>query len=286
MTLRVRAEQAAARQLVKLKGKEIFRPASAGYTIEPESNLVRGVVREDFWPDLEQGDGDELRDKNGRPAKFCAAYSSSALAVNAFGPFRRSPESLSLLDFSSFGEAQFECKCPTGLKGNPPNLDFLLRGDNVVIGIESKFLEPLSHKTASFKDSYEKLVTEKADSKWSRAYRELKAEPDHFNYLDAAQLVKHSLGLRHTFPDVGRVILFYVYWEPLNADEFQEIIDHRREVLEFSDWVRGGDIRFEALAYPDLWHEWESTLTWIGASFHIAALRERYEFELINLGVN
>ena len=186
MSLRKQAEIAAAIRLEEIKGKEIFRPAPPGYTIDPDSNLIPGIVRDDFWDDLKGGDGDELSDKNGRPAKFCAAYSSSALAVNAFGPFRRFPERLSLLGFSGFNEAQFECKCPTGLHGNPPNLDFLVRNEDLVVGIESKFLEPLFTKTANFKDSYEALVAEEADSKWNRAYQELKSEPGRFLHLDAA----------------------------------------------------------------------------------------------------
>ena len=280
MSLRNQAEIAAARQLERLRGKGIFRPSPAGYTSEPENNLIPGIVRDDFWVDLKDGDGDELTDKNGRPAKFCAAYSSSALAVNAFGPFRRFPERLSLLGFSGFNEAQFERKCPTGLHGTPPNLDFLVKNKEVVVGVESKFLEPLYPKIANFKGSYEKLVAEEADSKWSRVYQELKAEPGRFVHLDAAQLVKHSLGLRHTFPDVSQTILFYVYWEPANASDFNEFIDHRQEISEFSEWVRGGDIRFESRSYPDLWQEWETKLSWPGAASHILALRERYEFEI------
>ena len=106
--LRERVEQEAARRLAGLKGDDIFRAAPAGYTKQPESNLIAGVTRDNFWADLSSGDGGELMDSPKGPAKFCAAHSSSALAVNSFGPFRRHPNRITLQGHSSFTEAQFE----------------------------------------------------------------------------------------------------------------------------------------------------------------------------------
>jgi len=168
MVLLERAKIAAAQRLAEAMRGDIFRSAPAGYTREPASNLIPGVTRKDFWDDVESGDGSELKDTKRGPAKFCAAYSSSALTVNSFGPFRRYPERLSVLGFSDFLKAQFEYKCPTGLSGNAPNLDFLARCSATVVGIESKFLEPLSAKTADFADSYRKLVAVEADAAWQR----------------------------------------------------------------------------------------------------------------------
>lgn len=279
MTLRKRIEQIAAQRLGGLKGDGVFRAAPAGYTEEPESNLIAGVTRDDFWCDLDSGDGGELKDSPRGPAKFCAAHSSSALGVNSFGPFRRHPNRIVLQGRSSFTEARFERKCPTGLSGNAPNLDFFVRGDGIVVGVESKFLEPLSSATADFADSYRQLVVDESDQAWRRAYDELTSSPKVFHHLHAAQLVKHSLGLRHSFPDAGKVILLYAYWEPVNAGEHSEFVAHAEEIAEFASWVRGGDVQFEYVAYPELWRQWESQLTWPGSHDHISALRERYEFE-------
>jgi Restriction Endonuclease associating with ARP len=162
MTLKKRLEEVASKRLEDAKGRDVFRSAPAGYTLKPEDNLIQGLTRDDFWCDLESGDGSELKDTKRGPAKFCAAYSSSALAVNSFGPFRRHPERLELLGFS-FEEAQFERKCPTGLGGNAPNLDFLARGKEIVVGVESKFLEPLSGEVAGFVNSYRSLVERESD---------------------------------------------------------------------------------------------------------------------------
>jgi hypothetical protein len=112
------------------------------------------------------------------------------------------------------------------------------------------------------------------------AYDELTSNPRRFGHLDAAQLVKHALGLRHTFPEVGQVILLYLYWELLGAAGHQEFVSHRREVSEFAEWVGDGDVRFESMAYPDLWSHWEERETWEGMTAHVSALRERYGFDV------
>ena len=280
MRLKERVEQEAARRLSVLKGGSIFRASPAGYTKHPELNLIAGVTRNDFWADLSSGDGGELVDSPKGPAKFCAAHSSSALAANSFGPFRRHPDRLALQSHSPFTKAQFERKCPTGLRGNAPNLDFVAESHAVVVGVESKFLEPLSSEKADFADSYSQLVDDESDQAWRRAYDELKSAPTVFSHLHAAQLVKHSLGLRHSFPNVQAVTLLYIYWESMNASEHCEFEAHREEIEEFAGWVRGGDIRFAALAYPDLWRQWDRELTWSGSRAHLLALRERYEFKV------
>jgi superfamily II DNA helicase RecQ len=56
----------------------------------------------DFWSDLASGDGSELNDTLKRPAKFCAAVSSSALAVNA-----RTEEIATLLNQKGFTAGYF-----------------------------------------------------------------------------------------------------------------------------------------------------------------------------------
>ena len=97
-----------------------------GYTSSFRDNLVPCVHPDDFEADLRQGDGNELE------GKFRAAHSSSALAVNSFGPFRRHIADLSLLGAEPFQYLHFERKCPTGLRGTAPNLDVLLEGSTAL----------------------------------------------------------------------------------------------------------------------------------------------------------
>ena len=123
-SLRARAEKKAADRLEATSGQSIFRETHAGYTKRLEENLIPGIEANDFWPDLGAGAGNELVDGSRDPAKFCAAFSSSALAVNSFGPFRHHPGNLDLLGYRGFSEAQFEKPLPTGLLGTAPHLDF------------------------------------------------------------------------------------------------------------------------------------------------------------------
>lgn len=99
------------------------KPDQKGYVHQARANLVEGVRFADFEADLRQGDGNELE------GKFRAAHSSSALAVNAFAPFRSDAAALRLPGGSDFTSLSFERKCPHGLVGRrAPNLDVVVEG--------------------------------------------------------------------------------------------------------------------------------------------------------------
>ena len=278
--LKARAIDAAIAQLDKQRGAGVFRYEAPGYTREPAMNLIEGVTERDFTDDLACGDGSELKDQKKSPAKFCAAHSSSALCVNVFAPFRRAPENLILAGETGFTEARFERKCSTGLRGNSPNLDFFAQGDSAIVGVESKYLEPLAPKRAKFSDAYDRPI-KGAGSGWRSLYSMLRADPGRFVMVDAAQLVKHYLGLQHTFADAGaRIILMYVYWEPANASALPEYQEHRREVAEFSELAAEDRVEFVAVSYPQLWEYWESESKWPGMPEHLRAARERYDYPI------
>ena len=57
----------------------------------------------------------------------------------------------------------------------------------------------------------------------------LEEDPERYDWLDAAQLVKHAYGLAQSFPDEP-VTLLYLYWEPLNAERFTLFAEHRLEI--------------------------------------------------------
>lgn len=210
--------------------------------------------------------------------EMCATHSSSALAVNAFAPFRSHPERLTLAGLAGFTQANFENKLPTGLLGNPPNLDFVARGPVGVVAVESKFTEMLGAKKAKFASSYEGAIDRLAEPGWRDAYRSLLAGPSRFKRLDAAQLVKHYLGMRHSLGEaVGSQVLMYVFWEPTNAADIGVFGQHRHEVEEFAGELEGSEVRFHALSYASLWDEWEARCEWDGIGEHVARLRERYE---------
>jgi hypothetical protein len=123
------------------------------------------------------------------------------------------------------------------------------------------------------------MATAIAEARWAAVYRALRDDPKTYRYLDAAQLMKHYLALKYSYPDRRRVLL-YVFWEPTNAGALSDYIDHRKEVADFAQRVSGLETRFIALSYPDLWSEWESHSSWSGMLAHLARLRARYSFAI------
>ncbi len=193
-------------------GDGAFMDGRADYVVERRDNLVPGVEPGMFEADLRQGKGGELEEKGNRPPKFHAAHSSAALAVNAFAPWTKEPDSLVLAGIRGFEEIRFEQPCDHGLDGRaPPTLDVLATGSRSVVAIESKCTEMLRPKTAGFSPRYDALADRLCEPRWRDVYSALQDNVALYRHLDAAQLVKHYLGLRNTFP--GRnVILLYLFW--------------------------------------------------------------------------
>lgn len=237
-----------------------------GYVPCAELNLLPGVRLEDIQGDFAQGSGNELA------GKFRATHSSSALAANTFGPWRKNPQALSLLGKTGFTSLQFERQCPTGLGGIPPNLDLVIEGTDVVIGVESKFLEFLALKQPTFTDSYKPENLPRMESCWAELMAALKAGPE--QYLDGAQLVRHYLGLRNQPEFKGKkIILLNIFWEPENWADFPEYRRHRAELAAFQEAVKDSEVAFLYMSYPELWNQWEA----LGLSpDHLREIRKRY----------
>ena len=244
-----------------------------GYTASFAENVVSSVRVTDFEADLTQGSGDEFG------GKFRAAHSSSALAVNCFAPFKRNLSDLRVCGVDGFTSLHFEKKCPTGLRGTPPNLDVLLERTDRVIAIESKCTEYLSPHAARFSSAYLTGIRDsRRESVWYRELLRLVDAPQAFRWLDAAQLLKHALGLMHCYRD-RPVTLLYLYWEPLNAADYPLLGDHRRDTAEFGERVAGAQLDFDAMSYNELWSTWdEATPRWLSA--HLGDLRPRYSVEI------
>ena len=246
------------------------------YTIQPEQNLLGHLVEEDILHDFLAGDGGELR---GRLPKFCAVHSSAALAANSFGPFRHHPARLSLSGLGGFTSARFEQQLSTGI--STPNLDFLASGPVGVVAVESKFTEILSSKKAAFSPAYAEVIERLAEPTWTDIYHSLISAPSRFVHLDAAQLVKHYLGMRHALREhAAPKALLYVFWEPTNGGSLKEFAAHRNELAEFTMEVSPSGIEFLGVSYRELWEQWCHASEWEGIHGHVDALRARYEMEL------
>ena len=247
-------------------------PNAKGYVGEASANLVKGVTMADFEADLRQGNGNELA------GKFCAAHSSSALAVNVFAPFKSNVSALHLAGTSNFESLHFERKCPHGLVGRrAPNLDVVATGPEGVVAIESKCLEPLARHSADFSPAYNAGIRDaRRNTAWFREMERLVAEPRAYSWLDAAQLVKHAFGLAHTFQGQP-VTLVYLYWEPSNAAAYRMFIEHRAETARFAAAVEDDGPRFMAMSYRELWKAWsvQGGTDWLKR--HVDRLTTRYD---------
>lgn len=244
-----------------------------GRVAKIEDNLLAGINLSQFEQDFGNGAGGELADKARAP------FSSSALVVNHFGRFKGEEPRLKVDGLCGFQKntLHFEAKCSTGLGGTPPHLDVLIKAPELILAIESKCTEHLGTKSAKFSPSYERLLGKNHQSQpWLSEMMAIRAGRRQYRHLDAAQLVKHALGLANCYQS-RRVTLLYLFWEPRNADRIEELSAHRRELEDFKGFVVGGAPRFLSMTYRQLWTEWESapTPTWLRG--HVAALRARYD---------
>lgn len=201
------------------------------------------------------GSGSELRAGKSRPAKMSALHSSSALVANVFD-YWCGRDAAPLYEVLGLGVAEehprFEAQFPTGLDGNPPNLDVAVRlRSGITLAIESKFCEWLTPKSAAklpFKEKYFSPVP----NLWARAglphsqrlAGAIQAKAEQFRHLDAPQLLKHALGLGTNLKD--QFVLWYL-WYDWPSPESEK---HRAEIERFASQT-GGELRFRAFTYQE-----------------------------------
>jgi hypothetical protein len=232
-----------------------LEPDDRGYLEEVASNLFQPISARTKVA-FERGSGSELQDTPTRPAKMKALHSSSALAVNFFDFWvgRGASALQSALDFD--GEIEkiaFEAQYPTGLAGNPPNLDVALElTGGFTVGIESKFSEWLSPKSKGkepLKPKYfppgSGLWSERGLPKSQELAGSMSRGETLFRYLDTAQLLKHALGLATQLGD--KFSLYYVYLDWPG----KESIVHSEEIGRFTGLV-GEELGFVAITYQQL----------------------------------
>jgi hypothetical protein len=182
--------------------------------------------------------GSELTPGASRPARLYSLCSSAALVMNVFGHWRhRDPGPLlAALGIEGVAAARltYEEPLPTGLAGDPPTTDVAFRSsDGRCVAIESKYgewLVPRPRHKRVFKDKY--FPQGPASAIWTVAglprcqalAEDLQAGREPFKLLNAAQLLKHALGLKRNC--VADSVLVYLYYER----EGREAAAHRLEI--------------------------------------------------------
>jgi hypothetical protein len=262
------------KQFEKVIIKKSDRRNTNGYVLNNEDNLIDGVSLDMFLNDLMQGSGNELI------SKFNALYSSSALAVNNFAIVKKHLKDFSFLGYSGFKNSTFERQFKTGLTGTPPNLDFVLENDEVVIAFESKYLELLDTKVVKFKESYSKNNLKYLDNFWFELIDRYIGEK---LYLDVAQLIKHAIGLTNyrlnlSLTKTQKVILVYIFWTPNNSNKFDEYEQHSKELSEFTDVLKNrSDIEFKSMTYNQFWNFYNESPIF---KEHFDRLKSRYSIDI------
>ncbi len=248
------------------------------YMSDVRDNLLPGTSLAEIEAEFTDAAGHELE------SKMRAPWSSSALAVNWFAPWRSDATLLPLAGRVGFdARFKFEEQCPNGVSSIAPHLDVVLRRPREVVAVESKcteFIQGGDREAVAV--SYKRLADrgdERASSRWFAALDHV----EQFLLLDGYQLVKHYLGLRNL--DEKQLTLLYLYWEPVKALEGPgaDLFDlHEREVAEFARLVEGDETcEFHALSYPDYWAELDALPEqppWLSA--HLKLLQTRYLVEL------
>lgn len=259
-----------------------------GYVKTNEDNLVNPFVN---WGKIKKelggGQGGELiPDKNGI-IKFNSAYSSSALCVNNFAPFKKDYEKFTFLNYSDFIEASFEKKLPTGI--STPNLDFYLETKYEVIGFESKFTEHLSPKQPNYGKNLEKYLKNPKLNYLSSSFHDNLighyVDTNEKLHLDVSQLIKHGIGIRNKAQSkykfilngmLTNPILVYIYWQPINWYNFDIFRKHADEIEAFKKLSKPF-FTFISMSYLDFWKIYEND-RFFGS--HINNMKERYLIEL------
>ena len=224
-----------------------------GYCISCDANLFEPLSA-CSRRDIGAGDGSELG-KGGARGKIQALHSSAALACNFFDYWRGRDLGVlarSLGISTRLCDMAFEQKFPTGLGGIAPNLDVVMFGcDGSLVAIESKFTEPFSKsKTKSIlKPKYfppdHGLWKDAGLSGCQTLAEDLRDGRIQFVALDAAQLLKHMLGLAFSGHPWSLMCLWYAPGEP-----FADV--HSEELGVFSQALGVDSKRFSAMTYQTL----------------------------------
>ena len=267
---------------LKSKDIDVIDKDDEGYLKDFQHNLIEPFSN---WDKIQTELGNELKGKEGKPAHFLSVRSSSALCVNNFAPFKEHCTELSFLVYSGFKEAQFEKKQPTGLGGTPPHLDFYLSSPEVIIGVESKFTEHFGKKKPNhndnlkpYLDGWETLKNHFSDISVDFRKNILEhyaGEGNKSQYLDVAQLIKHTIGLLN---NCGKkeAVLVYLYWEPLNPTIDNLFAENRHNIEMFKHRIEQF-IEFVPLSYPEFWKQYENDAL---LKDHFSKVKERYGFEM------
>lgn len=232
-------------------------------------------------------DGNETKDGEKRLAKMKAIHSSSALVVNLFQYWQGkdlypllaacklpttktvtkvhenvgSETDSRMVEISKpleYKDMKFEEKFKIFPDTNPANIDVVICGD-FDFAFESKFTEPYGGKHDGLKTRYVEDVSLWEDLPNLYELAKEISPYNKFRYLDAAQLIKHILGLKKNYDLPAaqgkrelrvkhNFYLVYLWYDVLGRDGFL----HQEEINQFASIAEKDNIHFKAITYQEV----------------------------------
>lgn len=276
-------------------GGTLLGRGEANYLPDLTDNLFEPLSEGNLLS-FQKGNGNETKDSKTRLAKMKALHSSSAIVVNLFQywqgkdvcpilkackltsrtgkvdyliknvgsvPPEKNPTIPSPPDY----EIKFEEKCKISRDRarfpHSPNIDVVIYTQRATIGIESKFAEPYgSRKHGGLKQKYvENLSLWKGLPNLHELAKEISPDDTKFQYLDAAQLIKHILGLKKNIDDCNSrhrpesscflshgFYLLYLWYDVVGKAGGE----HRREIERFAEIAKKDKVKFSHITYQEV----------------------------------
>jgi hypothetical protein len=254
----------AKRKGFELTGGTKPKRGEKNYVDDIALNIFNKKLSSETLQDFKKGDGNETKDSKTRLAKMKALHSSSALPVNVFQYWQekdvsailsacklinRRPFNSDTLPNAVRFEQKFEISKDKKLFPKAPNLDVVIEYNNRVFAIESKFTEPYKKKQKGLSERYTSDKSFwKGITNLEKLGNEISPDNNKFKYLDAAQLIKHILGLKNTPKRKNGFALLYLWYDVIGKDG----AGHRDEIEQFAAIAKKDNIKFRYITYQEV----------------------------------
>ena len=219
-------------------------------------------------------DGIDPASLTGRLQAMCPCLTrperAMALALNSFLPWREHLETLRLAGSTGFTELFFGTRCPTGVRGTPPNVDMIVAGPEGVVGAVVRVFDYLAPRRSGMSAGYRSLKVVDDMTGWVQLLQDGAA----FDHVDAAGLAKIAIGLSRIFQR-RPVTLLYLFLEP-REPATAIFAAHRAELARVGAMVVGSPVTFSASSLHDLWQAWCAEDTPVRVRAIAAELVHRY----------
>ena len=231
---------------------------------------------------IARGPGGELTPSAAGNVPLCSAESSALMAVNFLAPFSARRGLLGLGPGSLVFERELRVRGVRSPVG--PTLDAVMQAEEGALVVEAKTAEPWRKPPNRAISSQYDAVAESVSAGVIDSLRAVRENRTGYLCLDAAQLLKHLLGIHSTIRDgglSGPVRLVVLYWRPTSAGDYEGMFNRfESELDDFADRVRDQLVPVSGTNTRDLLAQWSDVDTEPWLREHAQALRGRYDPDL------